>query len=657
MAFMEALKGTQQNLPRVLVTGASGLLGRQVLKELNESWEVRGLCLTRQRAGLTSCDLTIEGNAAAQIQDFRPDVVVHLAAERRPEVLHKNPAKAEVLNVDATVALAAACERAGAWLVFMSTDHVFDGTAAPYAEDAVPNPVTEYGRQKLRAEQAVRQSPRATVLRFPVLYGPVEFIKESAVTGLFADLKAGAKKADDWQLRYPTSACDVAGVLRSMLDLHRSGKDLRGTFHWQSSEQFTKYEVTCLVADIAMHSSPILPDRSVPSVQRPENTRLSCARLEKLLEGGKFRTPLRTGLQKCLMPFLGGNLSVTVIEQPGVAPPACACSPRRGNDDKRPLLRRRIRSTKQVLRQASADVHKLQQVKANITDELSRLNLVQNRFQSLAKDQQAGLLLREKQIEETLNAKMKEEGETVERIVEMQRLLLSPSAEGDRSLLGTDAQDGFAYAAAANAASGIRQSRATGPALEGEVMRLRLENELEIARLRDENAHLRRIMDAHRVEEQIAHMPSTPRLASPRFPESPNQLASVYSTHPLHSSPARSPTTPQRLISATPVLGSSGPMLSELQGPPPVVVSTTSAGASQAGSLRGVPGAAISATGSFRGAPGSPLQAAPGTGYPAAIPAAIRRTNAAAMAMTPADLARQTTPRVMTPRVKEGLLR
>merc|ERR1719498_1764829 len=69
---------------RVLVTGASGLLGRQLFRQLQEcgDWQVRGLCSSRYREKLVVCDLTKEGEVEKQMQEFKPDIVIHLAAER-----------------------------------------------------------------------------------------------------------------------------------------------------------------------------------------------------------------------------------------------------------------------------------------------------------------------------------------------------------------------------------------------------------------------------------------------------------------------------------------------------------------------------------------------------------------------------------------------
>merc|ERR1719336_2110856 len=136
---------------RVLVTGATGLLGRRVLEELEldeASYALRGLCFSRRRGNVVPCDLGAEGEIAAQVEDFMPNIAIHLAAERRPDMVEARPEQARRLNLTATLALAKACHRHGVWLVYVSTDYVFDGTRPPYAVESAPNPLNEYGRQK-----------------------------------------------------------------------------------------------------------------------------------------------------------------------------------------------------------------------------------------------------------------------------------------------------------------------------------------------------------------------------------------------------------------------------------------------------------------------------------------------------------------------------
>jgi dTDP-4-dehydrorhamnose reductase len=294
---------------RVLLTGASGLLGRQVLKQLEQDgWKVRGLCSSRCKGNLVKCDLTAEGDVERQLLDFCPDIVVHMAAERRPDVCHKSADVASKINVDATSSLAKACHTAGAWLIYVSTDYVFDGRSPPFAVDALPNPQSEYGQQKLEGERVTLQEcPTAAVLRVPLLYGHMEYLKESGVTALLTDLQNGTMKtADHFQKRYPTYTKDVARVMSKMMEVHCQGKSLQGRFHWQADESLTKFEMVQIIAELQhLDASGVSPNTCPPRYPCPEDNRLDCSRLTQELDIDplQFRTPIREALLESFQDF------------------------------------------------------------------------------------------------------------------------------------------------------------------------------------------------------------------------------------------------------------------------------------------------------------------------------------------------------------------
>mmetsp|Transcript_4831 Transcript_4831/g.8364 ORF Transcript_4831/g.8364 Transcript_4831/m.8364 type:complete len:364 (-) Transcript_4831:183-1274(-) len=314
---------------RVLITGATGLIGRELMSELTPSrWEVLGLGRSRLahvRAGeVRSCDLTEDGAAEKVVEDFRPEVVVHLAAERRPDAVSKDPERARRLNVDVVQQLATTCRRLKIWLLFVSTDYVFDGTAPPYRHDAEPNPLNGYGKQKFEAEKIVELEaskpwPEAcengdapqqwdwAVLRVPLLYGNVEFLGESSVTDLFEKLRQGQlAEADDLQKRYPTHCGDVALVLRRMLEVHVGGNRLNGYFHFQGAECLTKYDMVRVIGEIVgLDITAVTASKVAPKVARPEDSQLDCSRLENYLgDLSKFRRSFRDGLHEGLRKFL-----------------------------------------------------------------------------------------------------------------------------------------------------------------------------------------------------------------------------------------------------------------------------------------------------------------------------------------------------------------
>ncbi|XP_003404690.1 methionine adenosyltransferase 2 subunit beta isoform X3 [Loxodonta africana] len=299
------------NIPsrRVLITGATGLLGRAVYKEFqHNNWHAVGCGFRRARPKFEQVNLLDPDAVHHTLHDFQPHVIVHCAAERRPDVVENQPDAASQLNVEASGNLAKEAAAVGAFLIYISSDYVFDGTNPPYREEDIPNPLNLYGKTKLEGEKAVLENHLgAAVLRIPVLYGDVEKLEESAVTIMFDKVQFSNKSAnmDHWQQRFPTHVKDVATVCRQLAEKRMLDPSIKGTFHWSGNEQMTKYEMACAIADAfnlpSSHLRPIT-DSPVLGAQRPRNAQLDCSRLETL--GIGQRTPFRIGIKESLWPFL-----------------------------------------------------------------------------------------------------------------------------------------------------------------------------------------------------------------------------------------------------------------------------------------------------------------------------------------------------------------
>jgi len=181
---------------KVLVTGASGLLGRELLRRFaQQKWKCLGLAFSRAGGELVRVDLRDRREVEKVLDDFRPTVVVHAAAERRPDVVEQQPEAASRLNVSATETLAELCSKYGIFLIYMSSDYVFDGRSPPYHPDSPTNPPNKYGQTKRDGEVAVLKHAGTAVLRVPVLYGQVEQLGESSVTNVFSAVLNSDKEA------------------------------------------------------------------------------------------------------------------------------------------------------------------------------------------------------------------------------------------------------------------------------------------------------------------------------------------------------------------------------------------------------------------------------------------------------------------------------
>jgi len=222
---------------RWLVTGAGGMLGRDVVEELRgRDEEVIGL----DRAAL---DITRPGAVEDAFAEHRPDIVVNCAAYTAVDDAETDEERALAINGDGPRLLARAAAGQRARLVHVSTDYVFSGEArtTPYPEEHEPAPRTAYGRTKLAGERAVlRELPGAgVVLRTAWLYG----VHGRSFVRTMTELEARRDTVDvvDDQRGQPTWSADVA---ERVADLGpRIGRDASGILHATNSGETTWYDL------------------------------------------------------------------------------------------------------------------------------------------------------------------------------------------------------------------------------------------------------------------------------------------------------------------------------------------------------------------------------------------------------------------------------
>ena len=154
-------------MTRLLVTGAGGMLGTDfVLAARSAGHDVIA-------AAHTDLDITDEAAVRRATDDERPDAIVNCAAWTDVDGAESDPDGAGALNAAAPGHLARAAARAGASVLHVSTDYVFDGSkGAPYVESDATSPISVYGRSKLAGEQAVAEAnPRHWVARTAWVFG------------------------------------------------------------------------------------------------------------------------------------------------------------------------------------------------------------------------------------------------------------------------------------------------------------------------------------------------------------------------------------------------------------------------------------------------------------------------------------------------------
>jgi len=271
---------------RVLVTGATGMLGADLIRSLSNAHDC--VALFRSKSGPKNCrwvqaDLLEYQTISAVLNSEAPDVVIHSAAITNVDACERDQAATRALHVGATEELAAYCERRGAQLIYVSTDAVFNGRKiGPYLESDVTAPLNLYGVTKLEGEGRALACGRGLVLRTNIFgWRPVRH--DSFGEWVLGALRSGAPLTMFTDVLFsPIATVLLARVIESCMD-----KDVAGLFHAGGSEAISKCEFAYRVAAAyglpTAGIAPILVADKLLMAERPRNMALDSSLLAKRL--------------------------------------------------------------------------------------------------------------------------------------------------------------------------------------------------------------------------------------------------------------------------------------------------------------------------------------------------------------------------------------
>ena len=250
----EARSQTEGPRPvRIVITGCLGQLGRS----LHHTLASHTLLLLDLPDGDVADPAII-----STITDFEPEVVIHPAAYTDVDGAEREPGLATRANVWGTQNVALACQQAGAPLVYLSTNEVFDGTShGPYREWDVPNPLSAYARSKAAGERVVRSLlQRFYIVRVAWLFAPggSNFVSKIIAA---AD-KHGALRVVDDEFGNPTYAPDAAQAIARLIETNHFG-----IYHLTNSGFCSRFEYAREILRLAGRDTiPITP---IPSSEWP----------------------------------------------------------------------------------------------------------------------------------------------------------------------------------------------------------------------------------------------------------------------------------------------------------------------------------------------------------------------------------------------------
>ncbi|MFD0697774.1 dTDP-4-dehydrorhamnose reductase [Paenibacillus sp. GCM10027628] len=226
----------------ILVTGANGQLGQDIVRLLKEQHDVKGL-------GRDQLDITNEEQCSRVLSNFKPEIIIHCAAFTAVDRAETEEDLAYRINAFGTRNIAVAAEKIGAKLCYISTDYVFDGNGSkPYREYDNTNPQSVYGKSKRAGERLVESiSSRYFIVRTSWIYGLYgdNFVK----TMLKLAQESETLKVVNDQIGAPTYTVDLARFLERLVQTEKFG-----VYHASNSGICSWFDFACAIfEELGLH--------------------------------------------------------------------------------------------------------------------------------------------------------------------------------------------------------------------------------------------------------------------------------------------------------------------------------------------------------------------------------------------------------------------
>jgi dTDP-4-dehydrorhamnose reductase len=263
-------------MKRILVIGAKGMLGRDLMEVLHASSfdQVTGW-------DIDEIDIRIEKDTVEKIGRLQPEIVINLAAFTNVDECESQAERAFAINAEGMRHVATGALRSDAKVVYLSTDYVFDGKKRePYVESDLPNPLNVYGRSKLQGERYVQElTEDGVIIRTEWLFG------KHGKNFVASILRQAREKKElsivDDQTGSPTYTIDLAKAI-SVLIQH----DVKGIFHVANSDTCTWFTLGQSVLEFSGISgvkvSPISSKELKRPAIRPPYSGFNCQKLKQV---------------------------------------------------------------------------------------------------------------------------------------------------------------------------------------------------------------------------------------------------------------------------------------------------------------------------------------------------------------------------------------
>ncbi len=272
---------------KFLVTGSAGLVGRQVVDDLLQSYTHVYSCYhnSKPEAGIaTPLDLTDKDSIIKTVESIKPDVIIHLAAMTNVDQCETEKEMALKINAKSTAILSEQAKKHGSFLVYVSTDYVFDGEDGMKKESDTTNPVGYYGKSKLEGEIAVRDlALNWCIARTSTPFG-IHPTKKSFPLFIAENLQA--KKETPVITDQYTSPTYVPNLSKMLIEI--SSRKLQGIIHLAGATRISRYDMAVMITEkLGLDKSLLKPTKMADmnwKAKRPRDSSLDVSKAISLLK-------------------------------------------------------------------------------------------------------------------------------------------------------------------------------------------------------------------------------------------------------------------------------------------------------------------------------------------------------------------------------------
>ena len=273
-------------MDRLLIIGASGLLGGKLYESCSSDYEVHGIYNAHKPEfkNMHQLDVVKRDSVFKLFEEVKPDLVVDTHAVSNVDYCELHPEETWKINVEGTKNVAEACKMNGCKLLFISTDYVYDGTkASSYSEKDKPHPINYYGKTKLIAEKVIEALALDNIIaRTAVLFGASKSHDKTPfpiwIINQLKDNKEVRVVID--QYNNPTLTDSLVHTLIALYE-----KDKSGLFNVAGKTTISRYEFAKIVAsEFGLNEGlikPITTSELNQPAKRPQKVSLNVSKAEK----------------------------------------------------------------------------------------------------------------------------------------------------------------------------------------------------------------------------------------------------------------------------------------------------------------------------------------------------------------------------------------